>query len=263
VLWADLVIKIQQLLQWLALGWHNKSNDVHQKTGHWISIEHDRQYPLHSLDFGFISSLFELCSELLQGGRVRRVVLRHQAVRGVQVIRHDEVSVPVLVYANVMLGRFVPLGVVGQYNELLEEGRLDGVERRNDRVCLVVHCWREAEGQIACWWWWVQQFTFVSSSRIRFLNVVSIPWGCNVYLPRPPSFVPSQCGTTLIHPCQFLWSSTIDLTLTSPSTSSDIETDSFVKEYHRNTTRSSQAAKLISIPVMATEPSNDPFYLRY
>lgn len=54
VLGADLVVHVEQLLQGLALGGHDESNDVHEKLRHWVAIEHDGQDTLHCLLLAFV-----------------------------------------------------------------------------------------------------------------------------------------------------------------------------------------------------------------
>jgi hypothetical protein len=88
MLGADFVVYVQELLERLALGRHDKANDVHQQTRHWVSIQHDGQDSLHRLDFRLISAPFQLGLELLKSRLVRRVVLGDQTVGIVQEGRH-------------------------------------------------------------------------------------------------------------------------------------------------------------------------------
>lgn len=78
---ANLVVKVQQLLQSLVLRGHDESNDVHEQVGHGIAIEHDRENALHGLDFALVGALLELRAQVREGGDVGGIVLVHQAVR--------------------------------------------------------------------------------------------------------------------------------------------------------------------------------------
>ena len=89
MLWADFVVHVKELLQGLALRWHNKANNVHQKLRHRVAIEHDGQDALHRLLLCFIGALLELCPEFLQRWLIRRVVLMYQTVRLIQEGCHD------------------------------------------------------------------------------------------------------------------------------------------------------------------------------
>lgn len=81
MLGADFVVQVQELLERLALGWHDETDDVHEKAGHRVAIQHDGQDLLHRLDLGLIRALLELRLELLQRGLVGSIVLVDKAVR--------------------------------------------------------------------------------------------------------------------------------------------------------------------------------------
>ena len=85
---TDLVIEIQQLLQWLAPRRHHKPDNMHQQLSHWISIQHDRDDRPHGLQLGLIRALLQLQFQLLQRRLVGRVVLMHQTIRIIQKRRH-------------------------------------------------------------------------------------------------------------------------------------------------------------------------------
>jgi len=88
VLGADLVVHVEELLQGLALRRHDEADNVHQKLGHRVAIEHDCQDALHCLLLCFIAALFKLCSEVLKRWLIGCVVLMHQTVGIVQESRH-------------------------------------------------------------------------------------------------------------------------------------------------------------------------------
>ena len=66
-LWADLVVKVEKLLEGLGLGGHDKSNDVHQQLRHRIAVEHDGEDALHSLDLALVGPLLQLRPQLRHG----------------------------------------------------------------------------------------------------------------------------------------------------------------------------------------------------
>ena len=81
-LWTYLVIHIEQLLQRLALRWHDEANNVHEQSGHRITIEHNCQDPLHYVHFRIIISLLKLCLQLLDGRLICCIVLVDQTMDG-------------------------------------------------------------------------------------------------------------------------------------------------------------------------------------
>lgn len=84
------VINVEELLQRLALGGHDESDDVHEKARHGVSVQHYGQDPLHRLYLRVVCPFLQLCLELLLRGLIRRVVLVDQAVCILEEGRHAE-----------------------------------------------------------------------------------------------------------------------------------------------------------------------------
>lgn len=88
VLWAYLVVEVQQLLERLALARHDEPDDVHQQLRHRVAVQHDNQDPAHSVQLRFIGALFQLLLELLDRRLVRGIVEVHNRVRVFKERRH-------------------------------------------------------------------------------------------------------------------------------------------------------------------------------
>lgn len=64
-LWTYFIVKVQQLLEGLALGRHNESDDMHEQLWHRIAIEHYSEDALHGLLLALICALLQLVAQLL------------------------------------------------------------------------------------------------------------------------------------------------------------------------------------------------------
>lgn len=87
--------KVHELLQWLGLAGHDKSDDVHEQTGLWVAIKHYGENPLlcrlsdggleggataivrahHGLDLLLVAAFLERLLELILGWNVGGIVL--------------------------------------------------------------------------------------------------------------------------------------------------------------------------------------------
>ena len=64
---ADLVVKVEKLLEGLGLGGHDESNDVHQQLRHRVAIEHDGEDALHGFDLALVGAFLQLRPQLRHG----------------------------------------------------------------------------------------------------------------------------------------------------------------------------------------------------
>lgn len=57
---TNLVVEIEELLQWFAFRGHDESYDVHKQLRHGVAIEHDGQDSFHGLHLCVVCALFQL-----------------------------------------------------------------------------------------------------------------------------------------------------------------------------------------------------------